>query len=129
MLIDGDGQYHGLISGGCLEGNLLEHARRVLGAGSTQIVTYDLRGEADELWGLGIGCGRLVRLLLQPVGLEHDFEPFACIAAVLRGHHPAKVMLVIASSHPRLPLGATVASFGNGPANALAETGVRWVRL
>jgi xanthine dehydrogenase accessory factor len=65
MLIDDQNRYYGLVSGGCLEGDLIEHAKRVFTHGQARIVTYDLRGDKDEFWGLDIGCNGLTRLLLQ----------------------------------------------------------------
>ena len=64
-LIDVDGNYYGLVSGGCLEGDLVEHSRRVFADGLTRMVVYDLRDEREDLWGLGIGCNGLIKLLLQ----------------------------------------------------------------
>ena len=42
MLITGDGDFQGMLSGGCLEGDLAERARAVLESGTPQSVTYDL---------------------------------------------------------------------------------------
>ena len=65
ILIADSGDYQGLVSGGCLEGDLAAHAREVIASGEARIVTYDLRGENEELFGLGIGCDGLLRILLQ----------------------------------------------------------------
>jgi xanthine/CO dehydrogenase XdhC/CoxF family maturation factor len=43
LLIAPDGRYAGLLSGGCLEGDLAEHARAVLGSGAARLVSYDMR--------------------------------------------------------------------------------------
>ena len=56
MLIATDGEYAGLLSGGCLEGDLREHAREVAASGAARIVSYDLRSSTDKLFGLGAGC-------------------------------------------------------------------------
>ena len=56
MLIAADGEYAGLLSGGCLEGDLREHAREVRASGQARIVSYDMRSADDELFGLGAGC-------------------------------------------------------------------------
>src|SRR6185437_16873510 len=44
MLIASSGEYAGLLSGGCLEGDLSERARRVFDSGHSEIVRYDMRG-------------------------------------------------------------------------------------
>ena len=59
MLIDDRGRYQGLLSGGCLEGDLALRAATVIAAGGAEALRYDLAAD-DELWGLGIGCdGRI----------------------------------------------------------------------
>ena len=42
MLIDGNGNFHGMLSGGCLEGDLALRAAAVIESGTPQAVTYDL---------------------------------------------------------------------------------------
>ena len=54
ILIAADGDYRGLVSGGCLEGDLSERARAVLAADRPAPVTYDLRDAADEIFGLSL---------------------------------------------------------------------------
>ncbi|HKF96847.1 MAG TPA: XdhC family protein, partial [Steroidobacteraceae bacterium] len=56
ILIANDGQYAGLIAGGCLEGDLREHGRAVIAGGAARTVRYDTRTADDLLWGLGLGC-------------------------------------------------------------------------
>lgn len=86
ILIAASGDYRGLVSGGCLEGDLAERARRVIEDGRPAAVTYDLRDAADELWGLAIGCNGLLRVFLQPLRAADDYEPFRSIAAVQLGN-------------------------------------------
>ncbi len=106
MLLTGEGEYEGLVSGGCLEGDLAEHARAVLDSGEARTVTYDMRDEADELWGLGAGCKGLIRLLLQKLDAEHQYEPFTSIAARLTHGPRADSVTVITSDDPALRPGA-----------------------
>ena len=42
MLIAGNGDFQGMLSGGCLEGDLAERAMQVATSGECQTVTYDL---------------------------------------------------------------------------------------
>ena len=67
MLVLPDDTMIGLISGGCLEGDLLEHARRVRETGVPALVQYDHRGEDDIVWGLGLGCAGAVDVWLERV--------------------------------------------------------------
>jgi len=95
ILIAGSGDYRGLVSGGCLEGDLAERARQVIATDRPAAVTYDLRDAADELWGLAIGCNGLLRVFLQPLLAARDYEPFKSIAAVQRGSGGAGLATVI----------------------------------
>ena len=96
MLIADSGDYQGLVSGGCLEGDLAAHAREVIASGQARVITYDLRGENEDLFGLGIGCDGLLRILLQRLSPDAEYEPFARIADLLRGDAPASCTIVLA---------------------------------
>lgn len=74
MLIDEDGNVHGLLSGGCLENDLGERAAAAIQSGRTDWVTYDLRTD-DDVFGLGVGCEGAMQLQLQPLLAEHGYEP------------------------------------------------------
>ncbi len=75
ILIAADGDYAGLISGGCLEGDLREHARAVIATGAAREVRYDMRGSDDLLWGLGLGCEGAMQILLLRAGPDNDWQP------------------------------------------------------
>ncbi len=114
ILLAANGDYRGLVSGGCLEGDLAERARGVVASGQAVAVTYDLRDEADELWGLGIGCNGLLRVFLQPLSAGNDYQPFAAIAEALVGARGAGVATVIESSTSEVPVGATAVATSTG---------------
>lgn len=73
MLINDLGQYFGLLSGGCLESDIMRQARRCWDNKKNRIIEYDMREEEDLAWQLGIGCGGMVRILLQPVHADNDY--------------------------------------------------------
>src|SRR5262245_63079502 len=75
MLIAADGEYAGLLSGGCLEGDLREHARDVAASGQARIVSYDMRSSTDQLFGLGSGCEGAMDILLTRVGSGEQWQP------------------------------------------------------
>ena len=62
-----DGDTIGLISGGCLEGDLLERAGEVLADGRARTVRYDSNAPEDAWLGLGLGCNGVVDVLLERV--------------------------------------------------------------
>ena len=107
ILLAANGDYRGLVSGGCLEGDLAERARGVIATARAAAVTYDLRDSADDLWGLGVGCNGLLRVFLQPLLPANDYQPFAAIAERLAGTRTAGFAAVIESDRPGLAVGAT----------------------
>jgi xanthine dehydrogenase accessory factor len=108
ILIAANGDYQGLVSGGCLEGDLAEHARAVLDTGTAQAVTYDLRDEADEIWGMGIGCNGVIKVLLQRLSADSRYEPFQTIAERHLHQKSTVCATIVTSRIPELPVGATL---------------------
>ncbi len=65
MLLSSSGARCSLLSGGCLEGDLHEHAQRLLASDDRVLERhYDGRGSDDPVWGLGLGCEGAMRILL-----------------------------------------------------------------
>lgn len=64
MLIDAEGNQVCMISGGCLEQEVGEIAKRVLETGESVVQFFDL--EEDLVWGLGLGCGGAVDVYIEP---------------------------------------------------------------
>lgn len=107
MIIDGDGNFCGMLSGGCLEGDLVERAREVIRTGEPQTASYDL-GADDELWGLGVGCDGTMRVLLQPLLPQTNYQPFAAFADVLNGGPPVEIAIVVSTDTSEVTVGASV---------------------
>jgi xanthine/CO dehydrogenase XdhC/CoxF family maturation factor len=108
MLIAADGEYAGLLSGGCLEGDLREHARGVAATGQACVVSYDLRSSTDQLFGLGAGCEGAMDILLTRVSAGEEWQPLTHLAERARQRQTGRIGLVVAASEPNYPLGFTV---------------------
>ena len=108
MLITGDGRFQGMLSGGCLEGDLAERARVVTETGAPQTVTYDLGRNDEELWGLGVGCDGVMQIFLQPLLPTEGFQPFAAMDTILDGEEAGLAVTVVASADDKLKAGATL---------------------
>ena len=98
MLVDQNGVFRGMLSGGCLEGDLAVRSQQVLESGETQSVTYDLGRDDDELWGMGVGCDGLMRMLLHPLQPRDNYAPFAEIADIWRSDTVREVRIPFADS-------------------------------
>ncbi len=65
LLLLADGTRIGSTSGGCLEEDVLVRARRVLATGTAETVVYDTTSENDLVWGVGLGCHGVVRVVIE----------------------------------------------------------------
>src|SRR5580704_7387767 len=108
MLIASDGEYAGLLSGGCLESDLHEHALEVMASGKAQLITYDTGGSDDLLWGLGVGCEGSMQILLLRVGPENGWQPLALFAGAHRRHERVAAAVVVAAPESALPPGSVI---------------------
>jgi xanthine/CO dehydrogenase XdhC/CoxF family maturation factor len=120
ILIAEDGEYAGLISGGCLEGDLREHARTVIASGTARTVRYDTRTADDLLWGLGLGCEGAMEILLLQTGPANAWQPLAHLAAALEAHQATAVGLIVASSQSDVRTGSVVLPDDPKPGSQLA---------
>ena len=81
MLIATDGSYAGLLSGGCLESDLHEHALQVMASGKAKLITYDTGGSDDSLY------APLADVLRQRVGrLLNDKMPTGVAVSPAMNH-------------------------------------------
>jgi xanthine/CO dehydrogenase XdhC/CoxF family maturation factor len=99
MLINASGRTTGTISGGCLERDVSQRAARVMESRVAQIVEYDTRGSEDIVWGLGLGCNGVVRILLESLHAGSSGEralPF--ISDCLRACRSGVLATVIAGT-------------------------------
>lgn len=113
MVIAADGEFAGLLSGGCLEGDLAAHAQRVIDSGAARLVSYDMRGPDDLLFGLGSGCEGAMDILLVRVGAVEGWEPFD---SLIRPGQAGKLRAIIAV---RAQAGRPLGSLRLDPASAL----------
>ena len=107
----------GMISGGCLEGDLLERADQVLADGHARTVRYDSTAPEDALLGLGLGCNGVVDVLLErvaPADAVAGGRYLPRIAAARARGHRSALATVYESAHEaevgaRLAIGAAPA--------------------
>jgi xanthine dehydrogenase accessory factor len=108
MLIDSHGNYYGVLGGGCFEGDLVERSRDAIANGEASLVEYDMRGDEDLIWGLGLGCNGLVKLLLQPLSPDNDYQPMTFLADAVSELRP----VVVATGFSGPALGRSMALDG-----------------
>jgi xanthine dehydrogenase accessory factor len=124
MLIAQDGSSMGLLSGGCVESDLVERAARVLATNTAEVATYDARISDDPVWGLGLGCEGAMRILLQRLDAASGYRPFAYVAECITRHEPGALAVVVESQDARFPAGTSWdarSGDGSAPAAAIIE--------
>jgi xanthine/CO dehydrogenase XdhC/CoxF family maturation factor len=63
LVVDGDGNFEGSVSGGCVEGAVVGEALDVIGAGMPKMLEF---GVADETaWRVGLSCGGRIRVYVE----------------------------------------------------------------
>lgn len=63
LVIDGDGNFEGSVSGGCVEGAVIEEAMDVITSGKAKVIEF---GVADETaWKVGLSCGGRIRVYVE----------------------------------------------------------------
>jgi len=66
LVIDGDGDMAGSVSGGCVEGAVLVEAAEALTDGRPRLLDYGVSD--DQAFAVGLACGGRIRILVEPVG-------------------------------------------------------------
>jgi len=95
LLVRADGSRLGSVSGGCLEEDVLARAERVRASGMAEAAVYDTTAENDLVWGVGLGCHGVVRVLIEPVP-----KPPAWAAAVASAaERRTRVQLIVTHEH------------------------------
>ncbi len=100
MMINSLGQYYGLLSGGCLESDIMRQSRQCWETGNNRIIQYDMREEEDIAWQLGIGCGGLVRILLQAVDEHNNYLELEHLRALINQNHACKYVQNLQETKP-----------------------------
>jgi xanthine dehydrogenase accessory factor len=80
MLIGADGSSVGAVSGGCLERDVIAKGLEVIASGRPVVAEYDTTEPDDAIFGSGLGCRGIVRLLLEPVPAGADDRSFPLLA-------------------------------------------------
>jgi xanthine dehydrogenase accessory factor len=68
LVIDGEGNFLGSVSGGCVEGAVIEEAMAAIESGQAKLLSF---GVADETaWRVGLSCGGRISVYVAPVNAQ-----------------------------------------------------------
>lgn len=91
MLVHAHGRFVGSVSGGCVEGDVLERAQLVLAGAPSVLRRY---GVADDAaWDVGLPCGGDIQVLVQPVSA--DGFPAHLFADIMKARSAGAALSVV----------------------------------
>lgn len=102
MLFSDAGHQLGILSGGCLESDLLRQAQKVLALGKSRNVIYDSNDEDGLAWQLGIGCGGKAEIRLIQCNESNNWLLLEGIHSHLKSGHACKYSLPLNDAAPSL---------------------------
>ena len=65
LAMTASGKLAGSVSGGCIEGAVIEAAARVMASGRPQLLKFGVSDE--QAWQVGLACGGRVQVFVEPV--------------------------------------------------------------
>lgn len=65
LVIDEDGRFQGSVSGGCIEGAVIQEAKAVMTGGGVRSLEFGVSDE--QAWEVGLACGGTVRVFVERV--------------------------------------------------------------
>jgi len=98
MLILKNGETVGMVSGGCLEADVLERAKKVIATGSPCVFTYDTTGDENSVFRLNMGCRGVVRIILEKA--DEKSPLMRAMRSVIETRQPVAVATLIDSAGP-----------------------------
>ena len=95
--VEPDGEVVGSVSGGCVEGAVYELATEVAASGQPVLQTYGVSD--DDAFAVGLTCGGILDVFVEPVNRE-TFPELGEIAAAVERGEPVAVATVISGPGP-----------------------------
>lgn len=93
LVVPSGGEPVGNISGGCLEGDVVQTAAEVLASGRPRLLHFDLTADDEVVWGWGLGCNGVIEVLVEPAA--NALASVAALQAARREHRPLALVTVL----------------------------------
>ncbi len=89
MAIDINGEIIGSVSGGCIEGAVINEGINSINDGKLRIKDYGISN--DMAWEVGLACGGELKILIQPLNLEDEIV--YSIVENIKNREPTKLII------------------------------------
>lgn len=66
LIVNERGDFMGSVSGGCVEGAVVQAAAEVIKVGQPRVLSFGISN--DEAWEFGLACGGKVQIYVEPLG-------------------------------------------------------------
>ncbi|WP_430496267.1 XdhC family protein [Micromonospora trifolii] len=123
MVVATDGTVIGSVSGGCVEADLYDRARRVLDTGRPELCRYGISD--DDAYTVGLTCGGILDVFVERVDAG-TLPALEAVAAARRSGHPAAIVTCVAADANDPPADAGTPP-GTGPIDPARRLGRRLV--
>ncbi|MEU1249255.1 XdhC/CoxI family protein [Micromonospora arida] len=124
MVVTTDGTVIGSVSGGCVEADLYERARRVLDTGQPELCRYGISD--DDAYTVGLTCGGILDVFVERVDAS-ALPALDAVAAARRSGHPAAIVTCVAADVNDEPPTDAGSSPSTGPTDPARRLGRRLV--
>jgi xanthine dehydrogenase accessory factor len=100
LVISGEGEMAGSVSGGCVEGAVVVEAMDAVGTGAGKMLEFGVSD--DEAFAVGLACGGRIRVWLEPVGGALPEALLADLVAARTARRPVAYVVDTATGARRL---------------------------
>lgn len=100
LAVSGEGEMMGSVSGGCVEGAVVEEAMAALADGRPRVLTFGVSD--DEAFAVGLACGGRISVLVEPVGAALPEAMLAELVAARARREPVAYVVELDSWERRL---------------------------
>lgn len=112
LVISDEAAMMGSVSGGCVEGAVVEEALDSFADGTPRLLTYGVTD--DEAFAVGLACGGTIRVLVEPVGGQSGLNPevLEALVAARAAGTPTIYAVNLSTWERRLEAGGTLDADG-----------------
>jgi xanthine dehydrogenase accessory factor len=127
LVISGDGDMAGSVSGGCVEGAVVVEAMEAVGTGTPQMLEFGVSD--DEAFAVGLACGGRIRVWLEPVGAALPEALLADLVAARAARRPVAHVVNTETGERRLDGAARWAERFRADRSGMEEDGATFVHV
>lgn len=92
MIVSEESQAAGSVSGGCIEGAVIDAAGEVLASGEPQFLSYGV--DDETAWSVGLSCGGEVSVFVEKLETQPD-PTWAALRQVIADNEPSVLLSVV----------------------------------